>query len=147
MKGGARAGAGRKPGVKTTIEPQERLTITIARKLRDKAARIGDGNVSRGIRHAITEYPEETSMSTIDTETQAQAIAAALREMGFTPRYRTDGEGVRATALIAAIRGKRPSREDVEVHITSDGVSIDDADAIGLDAAIADLRARFAPGA
>lgn len=56
MKGGKREGAGRKPidGDAAMATYQARLTGRQARKAR----RIGEGNVSEGIRRAIEEYKE-----------------------------------------------------------------------------------------
>lgn len=57
--GGARPGSGRPrlaDGAETTVPLRVRLTEALA----DKARRLGNGNVSEGVRRALAAYVEET---------------------------------------------------------------------------------------
>jgi hypothetical protein len=77
--GGHRKGAGRPAG---TLRPNrtELVAVRLATAEREKAARLGSGNASRGIRYAlnqcaaITEAEERDRMRAADTATRAALL-------------------------------------------------------------------------
>jgi len=62
-RGGPRANSGRKPGhIKPASERKDQMmTLCCTDAERDKARRIGKGNISAGLRLALASYPEPTS--------------------------------------------------------------------------------------
>lgn len=52
-RGGPREGAGRP---RKEAEPQKRRNISLSDRLAEKAKKIGNGNISEGIRKALDEY-------------------------------------------------------------------------------------------
>jgi len=59
-RGGPRPNTGRKPGhIKPASERKDQITsIWCTEAERDKARRIGEGNISAGLRLALASYPE-----------------------------------------------------------------------------------------